>query len=155
MPVKKLKEFLDSHHIKYITIDHSPVYTAREVAASTLVPRREFAKAVMVKINKDVAMAVLPASRHVDLKRLAAAAGVDKVMLATEEEFEELFPDCEVGAMPPFGNLYGMDTYVDGMLKEDDDITFNAGTHTQVVRLAYDDFERLVQPKIADFSVKE
>ncbi len=155
MPVKKLKEFLDSHQIKYITIDHSPVYTAREVAASTLVPRREFAKTVMVKINNDIAMAVLPASRHVDVKKLAEAAGSGEVTLATEHEFESLFPDCEVGAMPPFGNLYGMDTYVDRMLREDDDITFNAGTHTQVVRLAYDDFERLVRPKIAAFSVKE
>ena len=155
MPVEKLREFLDSHHIKYITIDHSPVYTAREVAASTLVPRREFAKSVMVKIDGNIAMAVVPASRHVDLDSLASAAGAGDAGLATEQEFQQLFPGCEVGAMPPFGNLYGMDTYVDEMLKEDDDITFNAGTHTQVVRLAYDDFEKLVKPKIASFSVKE
>ncbi len=155
MPVEKLREFLDSHHIKYITIDHSPVYTAREVAASTLVPRREFAKAVMVKIDGKIAMAVVPASRHVDLERLAAAAGAERADLATEQEFQQLFPGCEVGAMPPFGNLYDMDTYADEMIREDDDITFNAGTHTQVVRLAYDDFEKLVQPRIASFSVKE
>jgi Ala-tRNA(Pro) deacylase len=155
MPVEKLREYLDSHHIKYITIDHSPMYTAREVAASTLVPRREFAKAVMVRIDEKIAMAIVPASRHVDLDKLASAAGAGDISLATEEEFQKLFPGCEVGAMPPFGNLYGMDTYVDEMLKEDDDITFNAGTHTQVVRLAYDDFEKLVQPKIASFSVKE
>lgn len=155
MPVEKLREFLDSHHIKYITIDHSPVYTAREVAASTLVPRREFAKAVMVKIDGNIAMAVVPASRHVDLDKLSRVAGADDADLASEQEFQQLFPGCEVGAMPPFGNLYGMDTYVDEMLQKDDDISFNAGTHTQVVRLAYDDFEKLVQPKIASFSIKE
>ncbi len=155
MPVQKLREFLDSHRIKYIAIDHSPVYTAREVAASTLVPRREFAKTVMVKLDGDIAMAVVPASRHVNLDTLATTAGAVNAALATEQEFQQLFPGCEVGAMPPFGNLYGMDTYVDEMLKEDDDITFNAGTHTQVVRLAFEDFAKLVQPRIASFSVKE
>lgn len=155
MPVKKLKEFLDSHQIKYITIDHSPAYTAREVASSMFVPRREFAKTIMVRMDGGIAMAVLPASRHVDLEKLAAAAGVENVCLASEQEFEALFPGCETGAMPPFGNLYGMDTYVDVMLQEDDEITFNAGTHAQVTRLAFGDYEKLVQPTLYDFSVKE
>ena len=155
MPVKKLKEFLDSHQIKYITIDHSPAYTAREVASSMFVPRREFAKTIMVRMDGGIAMAVLPASRHVDLEKLAAAAGVENVCLASEQEFEALFPGCETGAMPPFGNLYGMDTYVDVMLQEDDEITFNAGTHAQVIRLAFGDYEQLVQPTLYDFSVKE
>lgn len=155
MPVEKLREFLDNHHVKYITIDHSPAYTAREVAASTLVPRREFAKAVIVKIEDKIAMAIVPASRHVDLKKLAETSGAKHISLATEEEFQEMFPGCELGAMPPFGNLYGMDTFVDAMLEKDDDVTFNAGTHTQVVRLAFDDYEKLVQPKVASFSTKE
>jgi len=155
MPVEKLREFLDNHHIKYITIDHSPAYTAREVAASTLVPRREFAKSVIVKMDDKIAMAIVPASRHVDLKKLTESSGAKRVSLATEDEFQQMFPGCEVGAMPPFGNLYGMDTFVDTMLKEDDDVTFNAGTHTQVVRLAFDDYEKLVNPKVASFSKKE
>ena len=155
MPVKKLKEFLDSHQIKYITIDHSPAYTAREVASSMFVPRREFAKTIMVRMDGGIAMAVLPASRHVDLEKLAVAAGAENVCLASEQEFETLFPGCETGAMPPFGNLYGMDTYVDVMLQEDDEITFNAGTHAQVIRLAFGDYEKLVQPTLYDFSVKE
>ena len=155
MPVQKLREFLDSHHIKYITIDHSPAYTAREVASSALVPRREFAKAVMVIIDGRMVMAVLPASRHVDLKLLARTAGADNAVLATEDEFRNRFPDCEVGAMPPFGNLYDLPVYVDDMLREDDDIVFNAGSHVQVVRMAYADYEDLVKPVIGRFATKE
>ena len=155
MPVKKLERFLDDQKVKYITINHSPGYTAREVAASSFVPRREFAKATIVKLDGVMAIAVVPASRHVDLEGLAAEAGAARAELATEKEFEDSFPGCEVGAMPPFGNLYGMDTYVDVMLEEDDEITFNAGTHTQVVRLAYEDYRRLVQPRVCSIAVKE
>ena len=154
MPVKRLKEFLDTHQIKYITIDHSPAYIAREVASSTFVPRREFAKTVMVKTDGKIAMTVLPASHHADLEKLATASGAKKVCLASEQEFGQLFPGCEIGAMPPFGNLYDMDTYVDVTLKDDDEITFNAGTHAQVIRLAFDDYHKLVQPTIYNFSVK-
>lgn len=154
MPVRKLRQFLDSHHIKYIVIDHSPAYTAREVAASALVPRREFAKTVIVHLDGRPAMAVVPASRHVDLTKLAAAAGAKQATLASEEEFQKLFPGCEVGAMPPFGNLYDMEVYVDDMLREDDDIVFNAGSHVQVVRMEYDDYQRLVQPVLGEFAVK-
>ena len=155
MPVKKLEAFLDSSQVKYITINHSPAYTAREVAASAFVPRREFAKATIVKIDGAMAIAVVPASRHVDLEKLAAEAGAGKAELASEDEFRGSFPGCEVGAMPPFGNLYGMDTYVDTLLEEDDEIAFNAGTHTQAVRLSYADYARLVQPKTCSISVKE
>ena len=155
MPVKKLREFLDSQNIKYITIDHSPAYTAREVASSALVPRREFAKTVIVKLDGRNAMAVVPASRHVDLGRLAALAGAQQAELASEEEFQALFPGCEVGAMPPFGNLYDMDVFVDEILHEDDDIVFNAGSHIQVIRMAYEDYQALVQPTVGDFAVKE
>lgn len=155
MPVKKLEEFLDENQVKYITVNHSPAYTAREVAASAFVPRGEFAKATIVNLDGAMAIAVVAASRHVDLAKLAAEAGAKDVQLATEQEFESRFPGCEVGAMPPFGNLYGMDTYVDAMLEEDDEITFNAGTHTQVVRLAYDDYRKLVQPNLCNISVKE
>ena len=155
MPVKKLEEFLDSKQVKYITINHSPAYTAREVAASAFVPRREFAKAAIVKLDGDMAIAVVPASRHVDLGKLASEAGAGEALLASEEEFRDRFPGCEVGAMPPFGNLYGMKTYVDTLLEEDDEIVFNAGTHTQVVRLSYADYSTLVQPTRCSISVKE
>ncbi len=155
MPLKKLVEFLDRHDVKYVTVNHNPGYTAREIAASTLVPRREFAKTVIVRLDDALAMAVVPASRHVDLAALCAASGAKQAVLADEESFKSRFPDCEVGAMPPFGNLYEMPVYVDLLIEDDDDISFNAGTHTQVIRMACDDFLTLVDPVIGDFSVKE
>jgi Ala-tRNA(Pro) deacylase len=148
MPVQKLKEFLDSQRVKYVTIYHSPAFTAQEIAASAHVPGKELAKTVMVKIDGKLAMAVLPASFRVDLEMLKDVTGATSVELAGEKEFKDLFPACEVGAMPPFGNLYGMDVYVSEALTEDEEIAFNAGSHTELVRLAYADFERLVQPKV-------
>ena len=148
MPAQKLREFLDSHKIEYVTILHSPAYTAQRIAQSAHVPGKELAKTVIVKLDDSFAMAVLPASLHVSLTRLKEAAGVGNVELATEDEFRNLFPDCDVGAMPPFGNLYDMDVYVAGQLTEDEEIAFNAGSHTELIKLAYRDFERLVQPKV-------
>lgn len=155
MTIQKLKNYLDDNGVAYITINHSPAYTARETAASTLVPRREFAKVIMVKLDGRNAMAVLPASRHVDLQRLAAMCGAEHVEMAAEDEFKRLFPDCDIGAMPPFGNLYDMPVFADSMLSEDDDISFNAGSHTQVLRMAYDDYERLVKPVVGEFATKD
>jgi len=154
MPVKKLKEYLDSHHIKYVTISHSPVYTAPEIAASAHIPGKELAKTVMVKIDGRMAMAVLPASYKVDFDLLKEAAGASSVELASEEEFKDIFADCEIGAMPPFGNLYGMDVFVASSLAEDTEIAFNAGSHGELIRLSYKDFERLVGPKVVKFSSK-
>ena len=148
MPVKKLKEHLDSEKIKYVTLSHSPAYTAMEVAESAHVPGRVLAKTVMVRLDGRIAMAVLPSTRKVDLNLLRESAGAEEAKLATEEEFKSLFPDCETGAMPPFGNLYGMDVYVAPSLAEDDEIAFNAGTHTEVMWLGYRDFERLAKPKV-------
>jgi Ala-tRNA(Pro) deacylase len=107
------------------------------------------AKTVIVDLDGKMAMAVLPASSRLDLNHLKEAASAKRVALADERKFEGLFPDCEVGAMPPFGNLYGLDVFVADSLAEDEEIAFNAGSHTEVVRLAYQDFERLVQPKVA------
>lgn len=154
MPVKKLKEYLDSNKIKYETIGHSPVFTAQEIAASAHIPGKELAKTVMVKIDGRMAMAVLPASYRVDFDLLKEAAGAGSVELAGEEDFKNLFPECEIGAMPPFGNLFGMDVYVAASLAEDEDIAFNAGSHSELIRLSYRDFERLVRPKIVRFSYK-
>ena len=148
MPAKKLTEFLDSRRIKYVTITHSPAYTAQTIAASAHVPGKELAKTVIVKIDGEFAMVVLPASFRVDLQHLKATTGADAVDLATEAEFKNLFPDCELGAMPPFGNLYDMDVYVAEELAEDEEIAFSAGSHAELVRLSYRDFEQLVQPRI-------
>jgi len=148
MPVKKLQEFLDQHQVKYVTISHSPAYTAQEVAASAHIPGKEVAKTVMVKLAGRLAMAVLPASSQVNFERLKNAAGVGQAELASEREFRDLFPECDVGAMPPFGNLYGLEVFVAERLTEDEEIAFNAGTHTELMRLAYKDFGRLVQPRI-------
>jgi Ala-tRNA(Pro) deacylase len=149
MPARQLSEFLDSHDVKYVTIRHSPAYTAQEVAASAHVPGKDMAKTVIVDLDGKMAMAVLPASSRLNLDQLKEAASARRVALADERKFEGLFPDCEVGAMPPFGNLYGLDVFVADSLAEDEEIAFNAGSHTEVVRLAYQDFERLVQPKVA------
>ena len=152
MPVAKLKRFLDENDVKYVSISHSQAFTAQEVAASAHVPGKELAKVVMVKLDGEMAMAVLPAPSQVDLESLRGVAGADEAELAGEEEFEELFPDCEVGAMPPFGNLWDLDVYVDEELREDEEIAFDAGSHTELVRMSYEDFERLVKPTVADIT---
>jgi len=154
MPIQKLKEFLDSNSIKYITIGHSRAFTAQETAVSAHIPVKELAKTVMVKIDGKMAMAVLPASSKVDFDLLKKAARAAIIEIASEKEFKDLFPECEIGAMPPFGNLYGMDVFVAESLTEDKEIAFNAGSHRELVKMAYKDFERLVKPKIVKFSVE-
>ncbi len=148
MPVKKLKQFLDSHDVKYVSISHSPAYSAQTIAESAHIPGKELAKTVIVKIDDRFAMAVLPASFRVHLGHLKVEVSASHVELATETEVENLFPDCEKGAMPPFGNLYDMDVYVAEQLTEDEEIAFSAGSHTELVRMSYKDFDRLVMPKI-------
>lgn len=151
MPVEKLRELLDRNRIKYVVISHSPAHTAQEIAASAHIPGSEMAKTVVVKLDGRLAMAVLPASELVDLELLADAAFAQKAELADEAEFGDRFPDCELGAMPPFGNLYGMDVYVADSLAEDEEIAFNAGSYTELVRMAYPDYARLVKPRILRF----
>jgi Ala-tRNA(Pro) deacylase len=148
MPINKLKQFLDSHRTKYVTIRHSPAYTAQETAQSAHIPGKELAKTVMVKVDGKMAMVVVTASEHVNISELRRVIGAGKVELATEGEFKSLFPDCEIGAMPPFGNLYEMEVFASKRLSEDEEIAFNAGSHTELIKLAYRDFERLVSPKI-------
>lgn len=155
MPLKKLKEFLQSHNIKFATISHSQAFTAQEIAATAHIPGKELAKTVMVKIDGKMAMAVLPASYKVNFNLLKKAAGAKKVELSSEQEFKDMFPECEIGAMPPFGNLYGMEVYVAESLAEDKEIAFNAGSHTELVRVSYKDFETHVKPKVVKFSSKQ
>lgn len=152
MPVETLRKFLEENEVRFVTISHSAAYTAQEIAASAHVPGKELAKTVMVKLDGDLAMVVLPATEKLSVARLEKATGASEVELASEEEFAEEFPDCEVGAMPPFGNLWDMPVFVDQRLREDEQIAFNAGSHTELVKLAYGDFERLVEPTVAQLS---
>jgi Ala-tRNA(Pro) deacylase len=153
MPIStKLKDYLDTHHVKYVTITHSKAYTAQEIAAAVHTPGKEMAKSVIIKLDGEFAMAVLPASYKIDFALLAKAAGASKAELATEEEFENLFPECEVGAMPIFGNLYGLPVYVSESLTDDEEFVFNAGSHTQAFKLGYEDFQKLANPKVLRFS---
>src|SRR5438132_11204805 len=136
----KLKEFLDANGAAYEVRSHLQAFTAQEVAAAQHVPGREMAKVVIVRAGGEFLMAVLPAPQRVDLGQLGAAAGKLDLHLATEAEFAGLFPQCAAGAMPPFGNLYGLPVWVEEALTRDKDISFNAGTHEQTVRMAYADF---------------
>lgn len=152
MPIQKIKEYLDEKGVKYVTISHSPAYTAQTIAASAHVPGKELAKTVVVKLDDKLAMAVLPASKKIDFKLLKSVSGSKNVSLASEQEFKDKFPGCEVGAMPPFGNLYDMDVFVTESLAEDDEIAFNAGSHTELIRMKYGDFDDLVKPQKVHFS---
>lgn len=148
MPVSQLKEFLDRNKVKYVTIAHSLAFTAQEIAQSAHIRGQELAKTVMVRLDGKMAMAVLPASRRVDFDLLKQGSGARTVELAGEGEFKDRFPGCELGAMPPFGNLYGMEVLVSEDLAGDDEIAFNAGTLTELIRMSSKDFQRLVQPKV-------
>lgn len=150
MPITRLKETLDRNNVRYVTIEHSRAYTAAAIAAMTHTPGKEIAKAVMVLVDGALAMVVVPGSRHVDLRALKSALGADQAVLAHEHEFAHVFPDCEVGAMPPFGNLYDLPVYVDESLAKDPEIAFNGGSHRELVRLSYADFEKLVNPLVVN-----
>lgn len=153
MPSKKLKAFLDEHKVKYVAIQHSSAYTAQEIAAIAHISGKDLAKTVIIKIDGKMAMAVLPASDKVSFENLKEALNAKEVRLAYEQEFMDKFPDCEVGAMPPFGNIYGMDVYAAESLSEEEEIAFNACTHTELIKMKYSDFEKLVKPKRIKFSV--
>jgi Ala-tRNA(Pro) deacylase len=153
MPIlTKLREFLDQNQVDYTHTVHSLAYTAREVASAEHVPVREMAKTVIFLSEQGYGMAVLPADSVVDLEQLRLDLGLSRLRLATEAELGELFPTCELGAMPPFGNLFSLPVYVDSRLAGEDTITFNAGTHRDVIHLHFRDFERLVNPAILSFA---
>ena len=152
MAATRLQEFLDSHQVKYSTIKHSPAYTAQEIAAVTHIPGEELAKSIIVKLDGKMVMVVLPASHRINFNRLKQVTRAKMVELATEREFEDLFPDCQLGAMPPFGNLYDMDVLVDNSLVDDEEIAFNACNHHELIRLAFKDFQKLVEPQILKFT---
>lgn len=154
MPLNRLTEYLDEHDKQYVVVTHSKAYTAPEVAASAHIPGKNMAKAIITKIDDDIKMVVLPSTHDVDFDQIKNTLKADEVKLASEDEFEDLFPDCELGAMPPFGNLYDMDTLVEKSLSEDEEIAFNAGTHKEAVKMAYEDFEELVSPEVMSIGVR-
>jgi len=152
MPIQKLRQFLDENQVKYVVITHSKAYTSQGIAERAHISGNELAKTVMLYRDGELCMAVLPASRHVDLGEFARQTGAKEVNLASERDFKDRFPDCELGAMPPFGNLYGVRVFVDSSLAREREIAFNAGSHLELVQLAYIDFARLVQPTVSDFA---
>lgn len=151
--LKKLKDYLEKNGVSYEVGFHSEVFTAQEIAAAQHVPGKEMAKVVMVKADGKMLMLVLPASYQIDMKKLKKVLKAKKIGIAKEKQFEELFPDCEVGAMPPFGNLYNLEVWVDQVLTEDASIVFQAGNHIETVKIKYSDYAKLVNPKVGDFSV--
>ncbi len=152
MPVEELRRLLDDAGVRYETIRHLTSYTSQRTAEVAHVPGQELAKAVILKVDGGFAMAVLPAPAHIDLDAFRAAAGAGSVTLAREGEFAKLFPHCETGAEPPFGELYGLPVWVDEELTRDQRIAFNAGSHTEALRMEYKDWARLVRPKVARFA---
>ena len=150
MSAPNLKAFLDENGIRYVSIQHSPAFSAAEVAASAHVAEKNFAKTIVVKINDTPAMIVLPANRRLVLSDVKDLLEEPHLRLASEAELLGLFPNCEVGAMPPFGNLYGMTVYVVPQLSLRDEIAFNAGSHTEIIQMAFEDFDRLVKPRVID-----
>jgi Ala-tRNA(Pro) deacylase len=149
MPATRIKRFLDENDVSYTRIEHEVAYTAQETAALAHIPGREVAKTVMVRIDGVLAMAILPATNRLSKERLKGVAHAREVTMASEQDFKDMFPDCELGAMPPLGNLYDLKVYVDKSLAADEQIAFNAGTHAELIQISYHDFERLVRPVIA------
>jgi len=149
----RLHKLLDDRGIKYMILKHSPAYTAQEIAASAHIHGRELAKTVMVKIDGTMAMVVLPADERVDFEMLEMAFDARRVELACEEEFSEFFPGCQAGAMPPFGNLYGLKVYLANDMTQNEEICFNAGSHTELIRMRLSDFMDMVQPRVFQFAM--
>lgn len=147
MPSRLLKEFLDENDIKYISIMHSMAFTATDIAKSAHIPSRELAKTVIINVDNELAMAVIPANYKLNLNILKETLDTQNIQLAKEPDFTPRFNDCEVGAMPPFGCLYDMNVYVAESLSEDDKIAFNAGSHLEVIQMDYKDYENLVKPR--------
>ncbi len=151
MLLTKIADYLDSNHVRYIVITHSPAYTAQGIAALAHIPGKQMAKTVILRVKEKFMMAVLPASQHVDLRALRTVLGTTDLHIAHESDFEALFPGCELGAMPPFGNLFDLPVYCETSLRDDRQIAFNAGSHRELIQMDFDDYLQLVKPRIAAF----
>lgn len=152
MTAQKLNDFLKNKKIKYVTITHSPAYTAQDISMLTHIPSDTMAKSVIVSLGKDFAMVVIPGNKKIDIESLKKTAHEDEARIASESEFKNQFSDCEVGAMPPFGNLYGMKVYVDDGLSSAAEIGFNAGSHSEIMKMSYKDYDTLVHPVHGKFT---
>ncbi|MCO4291997.1 YbaK/EbsC family protein [Solitalea sp. MAHUQ-68] len=152
MHSKKLEDYLNDQNVQYAIIDHMATATAQRTAAAAHIPGNEMAKTVMLKVDDKMMMAVLPCHCRIDIGRLKEITGANNISLANEGEFRTYFPDCETGAMPPFGNLYGMDVLVDEQLSKDQKIAFNSGSHRELIQMPFKAFENLVHPRISHFT---
>jgi Ala-tRNA(Pro) deacylase len=152
MPIRRLRELLDGYQVKYTVISHSPAYTAQEVAESSHITGKEIAKTIIVELDGELTMVVVPASRDIDFEYLKEETDSEHAELVKEDQFKDRFPDCEVGAMPPFGHLYGMKLIVDDRLSQDREIAFNAGNHRELVRMRFSDYKRVAEPRILDLT---
>jgi Ala-tRNA(Pro) deacylase len=150
---RRLIECLDENKVRYQVLQHAEAVSAQRIAQAEHVKGRHHAKVVIVKASDAHLMIVLPADHHIDLEKIEKAIG-KPVSLGKEQEFKSLFPDCAIGAMPPFGNLYGLPTYVEQDLAEQDYIVFEAGTHTDAIKMSYGDYEKIVKPKVNDLAIK-
>lgn len=150
----QIKRYLDDQGVDYLVIAHPPVYTAQETALSAYYPGWEVAKTVVVRIDGETAMVAVPACCKVDFDILREITGAQNIELTAEDELEILFPDCEIGAMPPLGNLYGMKVYVSRTLADQETIIFNAGNHSELIEMRYKDFERIVHPRVINFTLE-
>jgi Ala-tRNA(Pro) deacylase len=148
---RKLKTYLDKNKIKYSTLKHKEAFTAQEIAAAQHIPGKQVVKSVLIKADDKYVLAVLPAIHMVDFSSLKKALNAKKVSLATENEINKVIPDFEIGAMPPFGSMFDLPVYADSTLKEDKEIVFNAGTHKDMVKMKYKDFEKLAKPALGEF----
>ena len=148
---RTLNAYLDHERVHYDVLPHPEAFRSLAIAQALHTPGKEMAKVVIVKVQERFVMTVLPASWNVDLRRLRTVFATHRVRLATEDEITGLFPDCELGAMPPFGNLYGLPVYVDQSLTEDEEIVFQAGTHSDAIRMRYWDFASLAFPVVEEF----
>ncbi|HON77554.1 MAG TPA: YbaK/EbsC family protein [Spirochaetota bacterium] len=149
---EKIKKFLDRNHVHYETITHTPSFTAQGTAHSAHISGKEVVKTVILKVRDEMVMIALPANYKLNMDHMRNIFGTHEVELAHEEEFRDIFPDCEVGAMPPFGDLYGIDVFVADELTKDREIAFNAGTHTELIKLSFSDYDKLEHPRIIQLS---
>lgn len=146
MTTPKLRQVLDKEHVKYQIINHLPAYTAQQIAEAAHITGREMAKTVMIKADGKLVMIVWPATEKLNLSKIKQLLKAKALQLATEDEFKKTFPECEVGAMPPFGNLYGIEVYASDLFTKSEKIAFNGGSHTEIVKMAWKDYDKLVHP---------
>lgn len=148
----RMEQYFRENGVGYQVLTHPQAYTMPEVAAALHISGKQVAKVVMVKADDRIVMLVVPSPYRLDFAKVREMLGAQEVTLAREEEFADLFPDCAVGAMPPFGNLYGVPVYVDEALAAQKEMVFRVGTHNEVMKIAYEDFARLAQPQVASFA---